>query len=114
MTFRQINPQPIQQEGTFLYKLNNPREKYGNNLWSCKVEPNNGHPMEHALQAANLFVASEELLECLKECVKDSQELLDNYIQKYGENFRPHRLEYMREVVAKARAAIARAERKST
>lgn len=52
----------------------------------------------------------DELLAALKECVEDSEQAVTDYLQKYGFSYRPERLTAMSETVAKARAAIAKAE----
>ena len=57
-----------------------------------------------------LTTINAQLLEALEECVEDSQSAVDQYILAYGENFRPHRLNGLREIVSKARAAIAAAK----
>jgi ABC-type nitrate/sulfonate/bicarbonate transport system substrate-binding protein len=46
------------------------------------------------------------LVEALAECVEDSQSVVDQYIQAYGENFRPARLAAMRKTVSDALAAL--------
>jgi hypothetical protein len=52
-----------------------------------------------------------QLAEALTECVEDSQELVNAYVQTFGENFRPARLKGMRDQVNKARAALAAQQR---
>lgn len=58
-----------------------------------------------------LMDVRDELLEALKECIEDSEQAVCEYIEKYGETYRPQRLQAMRDTVAKARAAIAKATR---
>ncbi len=57
-----------------------------------------------------LMDTRDELLEALKECVEDSEQAVGEYVEKYGETYRPQRLQAMRDTVTKARAAIAKAE----
>lgn len=64
---------------------------------------------EEAHRRAVLMAASEDLLAALRECVEDSQEAVNAYVETYGDEWKPHRLAALRETVAKARAAIARA-----
>jgi len=63
-----------------------------------------------ATELCRLQNVNQQLLEALNECVEDSQAAVDQYIASYGENFRPHKLQNLRDVVSKARAAIAKAE----
>jgi len=46
------------------------------------------------------------LLELLTECVESAQAEVDQYVQSYGERYRPARLAAMRATVKSARAAI--------
>lgn len=57
-----------------------------------------------------LHAINAELVEALKECVEDSEQAVSDYLQKYGPNYRPERLTAMSETVAKAIAALAKAE----
>jgi len=50
--------------------------------------------------------AMKTALEALEETVEDSEAAVAQYITAYGENFRPHKLQNLRDVVTKARAAI--------
>ena len=56
-----------------------------------------------------ILAQRDELLDALKECIEDSEQAVCEYIEKYGETYRPQRLQAMRNTVAKARAAIAKA-----
>lgn len=53
---------------------------------------------------------NEQLLVCLKDCVEDSESVVADHIERYGENYKTLRLAEMRRVVADAHAAIAAAE----
>jgi len=64
----------------------------------------------HADKLKSVGAINVQLLEALEECVEDSQSAVDQYVLAYGENFRPHRLKGLREIVSKARAAIAAAK----
>ena len=63
-----------------------------------------------AAELRRLHAINAELVEALKECVEDSEQAVSDYLQKYGTNYRPERLTAMSETVAKARAALAKAE----
>lgn len=63
----------------------------------------------HDDAAKRVLSERDELLEALKECIEDSEQAVCEYIEKYGETYRPQRLQVMRSTVAKARAAIAKA-----
>lgn len=65
---------------------------------------------ESGNELRRLHAINAELVEALKECVEDSEQAVSDYLQKYGHNYRPERLTAMSETVAKARAAIAKAE----
>lgn len=65
---------------------------------------------ESGNELRRLHAINAELVEALKECVEDSEQAVSDYLQKYGCNYRPERLTAMSETVAKARAAIAKAE----
>lgn len=64
----QVIPGPIQREGTFLYQLNTAPD-WTCNLWSGRLDPNNGHDREHASKAAKLFGAAEDLLKIVERYV---------------------------------------------
>ena len=65
---------------------------------------------EASAELRRLHAINAELVVALKECVEDSEQAVSDYLQKYGHNYRPERLTAMSETVAKARAAIAKAE----
>jgi hypothetical protein len=46
------------------------------------------------------------LRDALNECLDDSKEVLNDYLQKYGENFKPHRVEAQKKIIAEAVQAI--------
>jgi hypothetical protein len=46
------------------------------------------------------------LRKALNECLEDSREVLDDYLQKHGENFKPHRIEAQKKIIAEAVQAI--------
>jgi chromosome segregation ATPase len=54
------------------------------------------------------------LSNALKECLEDSRDVLDKYLQKYGENFKPHRVEAQRKIIAEAVQAISATEQDAT
>jgi chromosome segregation ATPase len=54
------------------------------------------------------------LSNALKECLEDSRDVLDKYLQKYGENFKPHRIEAQRKIIAEAVQAISATEQDAT
>ena len=64
----------------------------------------------HDDAARRVMAQRDELLKALKECVEDSEQAVGEYVEKYGETYRPQRLQAMRDTVTKARAAIAKAE----
>lgn len=77
-----------------------------------KIEASTGHSSgwgKCAVQLAVMAVQRDELLAALKDCLEDSEQAVWEYIDKYGETYRPQRLHEMRDVVAKARAAITKA-----
>lgn len=74
-----------------------------------------GHQWRHGQHGGHdcigrVTVQRDELLDALKECVEDSEQAVGEYVEKYGETYRPQRLQAMRDTVTKARAAIAKAE----
>ena len=53
-----------------------------------------------------LCAENEALQQSLAECVEDSEELLANYLQAYGDRYRVDRLNHMREQIKRARALL--------
>ena len=51
-----------------------------------------------------------ELADSLEQCLEDSEQAITDHILKFGENYKPKRLDAMREKVKKARAALAKAD----
>lgn len=49
---------------------------------------------------------NEALQQSLAECVEDSEELLANYLQAYGDRYRVDRMNHMREQIRRARALL--------
>lgn len=78
-------------------------------LHECAVADNN-YAAFLEKQLERLTAINAQMLESLEDCVEDSQAAVDQYVLAYGENFRPHRLKGLREIVAKARAAITAAK----
>lgn len=73
------------------------------------------HAPHRAVQLVELTperAAAAELLASLRECVEDTQEVISQHIAAYGENCRADRLKHMREQLARAKSAIAKAEGK--
>ena len=62
--------------------------------------------LARAEKAQRVREALEAATDSLEGCVDDTRAAVDSYVATYGENFRPQRLAYMRECVAKADAAI--------
>lgn len=62
-----------------------------------------------AAELRRLHALNQELAECLSECVEDTEDAIARHIEAYGEKYRAQRLEFLREQVKKARAAIAQA-----
>jgi len=50
----------------------------------------------------------------LNECLEDSKEVLNDYLQKYGENFKPHRVEAQKKIIAEAVQALSATEQDVT
>lgn len=50
-----------------------------------------------------------QLMLALDDCAEDSETVVNDYVQAYGESFRPHRLQGLRDIVAKAKEALAAA-----
>lgn len=64
------NAQPFERSGTFLYQLDGPTGERGvKNIWSARVDTNNGYSVDEALKVAMLFHAAPELLEALRDCL---------------------------------------------
>jgi hypothetical protein len=55
------------------------------------------------------IAAAGELLASLRECVEDTEDVIARHVEAHGETYRPARLKGMREQLARARAAIAKA-----
>lgn len=49
---------------------------------------------------------NQALQQSLAECVEDSEELLSNYLQAYGDRYRVDRMDHMRERIRRARALL--------
>jgi hypothetical protein len=73
-----ITPGKILRDGTFLWQLDSPSGS-GMNLWSGRLEKNNGYPLEHALRAAVLLEAAHDLLEALKGVVRVADRNTDEF-----------------------------------
>lgn len=86
----------IGRSGTFLYEID---ETGRANLWSGKLEANNGNSPGHVLKAAVLFVSAHELLAALQALVGE-----------YGKQMASMRVDSpRRELWSKACAAIVNA-----
>lgn len=49
------------------------------------------------------------LMLALDDCAEDSESAVSDYVQAYGESYRPHRLKGLRDIVTKAKEALAAA-----
>jgi hypothetical protein len=77
------------------------------------------HPLRHLMVEVVRKVVAEvrkedetlirQLADALDDCVEDSETVASDYVQAYGESFRPHRLKGLRDIVVKAREALAAA-----
>lgn len=47
-----------------------------------------------------------QLMLALDDCAEDSETVVNDYVQAYGESFRPNRLKGLRDIVAKAKEAL--------
>jgi hypothetical protein len=72
-------------------------------------EPLYTHPAQPA-ELRRLHAVNQQLLEALEETVQDSDDAVAAYIATYGESFRSRQLQAMRDVVSRARAALAAAK----
>jgi hypothetical protein len=54
------------------------------------------------------------LRKALNECLEDSREVLDDYLQKHGENFKSHRIEAQKKIIADAVQAVSATEQDVT
>ena len=78
-----IDPQPIAIcEPSFVYQLSASLEEGGVNLWSGNLNPNNGFVDSHAIKAAKLFAAAEDMLAALKMVDTTVEEHLKGYTKE--------------------------------
>lgn len=87
-------PGPIEREGTFMWQFDS-QSGSGLNLWSGKLDANNGYSQEYALRAATLFEAAPDLLASAQDALIALEAAPDTVTTKIARQ--------------KLRAAIARA-----
>lgn len=63
--------QPIGRIGSFLYRLDKSEKNEAScNLWSCRVEANNGNSERYALNQAKQFAATDDLIAALESFMR--------------------------------------------
>jgi hypothetical protein len=82
-------------------------------------KPNNASYYRRELKKAQTELADLKakvgmLCNTLNECLEDSKEVLNDYLQRYGENFKPHRIEAQKKIIADAVQAISATEQDVT